>query len=79
MKGNDPDLKSERNWRGEAGLRLPFYRRAWFSALVALILLGMVAVIGAYSVIVAPLRIEAEKFDLRELLKLESERIAVEG
>jgi membrane carboxypeptidase/penicillin-binding protein len=75
MKGNDPDLKSERNWRGEAGLRLPIYRRAWFSALVALILLAMVAVIGAYSVIVAPLRIEAEKFDLRELLKLESESV----
>ena len=75
MKGNDPDLKSERNWRGEAGLRLPFYRRAWFSALVALFLLGAVAAVGVYSVVVAPLRIEAEKFDLRELEKLESESV----
>ena len=43
MKGIDPDHKPQRNWRGEAGLKLPFYRRGWFSALLALILLGVVA------------------------------------
>lgn len=75
MKGNDPDLRHERNWRGEAGLRLPFYRRSWFTALIALVLLMIVAAFGAYSIIVAPLRKEAEKFDLSELRKLEAESI----
>lgn len=75
MKGFDPALRPQSNWRGEAGLRLPFYKRAWFSALVALFLLGIVAVIGVYSVIMAPLRIEAEKFDLNELKKLEASSV----
>jgi penicillin-binding protein 1A len=75
MKGIDPDLKPQRNWRGEAGLRVPFYKRSWFSALVALFLLAIVAAFGAYSIVVAPLRQEAEKFDLAELRKLESASI----
>ena len=75
MKGIDPDHKPQRNWRGEAGLRVPFYKRSWFSALLALFLLALVAAFGAYSVVVAPLRQEAEKFDLAELRKLESASI----
>jgi membrane carboxypeptidase/penicillin-binding protein len=75
MFRDDLDVKPERNWRGEAGLKLPFYRRGWFSALVALFILGIVAAFGIYSVIVAPLRRDAEKFDLEELKKLESASI----
>lgn len=75
MFRDDPDPQPVRNWRGEAGLKLPFYRRGWFSALVALLVLGIVAAFGVYSVIVAPLRRDAEKFDLEELKKLESASI----
>ena len=75
MFRDDPDPKPVRNWRGEAGLKLPFYRRGWFSALVAFALLCVVAAFGIYSVIVAPLRRDAEKFDLEELKKLESASI----
>jgi penicillin-binding protein 1A len=75
MFRDDPDPQPVCNWRGEAGLKLPFYRRGWFSALVALFVLGLVAVFGFYSVVVAPLRRNAEKFDLEELKKLESASI----
>lgn len=75
MFRDDPDPQPVRNWRGEAGLKLPFYRRGWFSALVALFILGLVAAFGIYSVVVAPLRRDAEKFDLEELKKLESASI----
>jgi len=75
MFRDDPDTKPVRNWRGEAGLKLPFYRRGWFSALVALFILGVVAVFGVYSVVVAPLRRDADTFDLEELKKLESASI----
>ena len=75
MFRDDPDPKPVRNWRGEAGLKLPFYRRGWFSALMAFALLCVVSAFGVYSVIVAPLRRDAEKFDLEELKKLESASI----
>lgn len=75
MFRDDPDPQPVRNWRGEAGLKLPFYRRGWFSALVALFILGLVAAFGVYSVVVAPLRRDAGKFDLEELNKLESASI----
>lgn len=75
MFRDDPDTQPVRNWRGEAGLKLPFYRRGWFSALVAFALLCVVSAFGVYSVIVAPLRRDAEKFDLEELKKLESASI----
>lgn len=75
MFRDDPDPQPVRNWRGEAGLKLPFYRRGWFSALVALALLCVVSAFGVYSVIVAPLRRDAEKYDLEELKKLESASI----
>jgi membrane carboxypeptidase/penicillin-binding protein len=75
MFRDDPDPKPVRNWRGETGLKLPFYRRGWFSALMAFALLCVVGAFGIYSVIVAPLRQDAEKFDLEELKKLESASI----
>ncbi len=75
MFRDDLDPQPVRNWRGEVGLKLPFYRRSWFSALMALLLLGMVGALGVYSVVVAPLKRDAEKFDLEELKKLESASI----
>lgn len=75
MFRDDPDPQPVRNWRGETGLKLPFYRRGWFSALMALFILGVLAAFGVYSVVVAPLRRDAEKFDLEELKKLESASI----
>lgn len=75
MFRDDLDAKPERNWRGETRLKLPFYRRGWFSVLLAFSLLCLVAAFGVYSVVVAPLRLDAEKFDLEELKKLESASI----
>lgn len=75
MFRDDLDPPPERNWRGEAGLKLPFYRRGWFSALTAIFILGIVAAFGVFSVVVAPLKRDAEKFDLEELKKLESASI----
>lgn len=75
MFRDDPDPQPVRNWRGETGLKLPFYRRGWFSALMALFILGVLSAFGVYSVVVAPLRRDAEKFDLEELKKLESASI----
>lgn len=75
MFRDDLDPKPARNWRGEAGLKLPFYRRGWFSALMALLILGVVGAFGVYSVVVAPLKRDSEKFDLEELKKLESASI----
>lgn len=75
MFRDDLDAKPERNWRGETGLKLPFYRRGWFHALLAFFILCLVGLFGAYTVIVTPLRADAEKFDLEELKKLESASI----
>ena len=75
MFRDDPDPQPVRNWRGESGLKLPLYRRGWFNALLALFILGIVAAFGVYSVVVAPLKRDAEKFDLQELKKLEAASI----
>ncbi|MDZ4290155.1 MAG: transglycosylase domain-containing protein, partial [Prosthecobacter sp.] len=75
MFGDGPELKPQSNWRGPSGLKLPFYRRAWFSALVALLILGGVTILGIVAVIVTPLRERAEEFDLNELKKLEAASI----
>jgi|JI6StandDraft_1071083.scaffolds.fasta_scaffold00504_13 membrane peptidoglycan carboxypeptidase len=66
---------SSSSWRGPSGLKPPFYRRAWFSALVALVLLAGVALLGMYAIIVAPLREKAETYDLDEVKKLEAASI----
>jgi penicillin-binding protein 1A len=70
MFGLEPNPST--NWRGESGLKQPFYRRVWFSALIALILLTGVTLLGIYSVIVAPLKEKAQIYDLSELKKLEA-------
>ncbi len=75
MFGKDLEPKPQTNWRGESGLKLPFYRRVWFSALMALIILASVAVLGIYAVVVAPLREKAELYDLEEIRKLEAASI----
>jgi penicillin-binding protein 1A len=56
-------------------VKVPFYRRAWFSALVALMLLLMLVVLGGYAIVVAPLRARAETYDLDEVRKLEAASI----
>lgn len=75
MFGDDPELKPQTNWRGSTGLKLPFYRRAWFSAVMALLILGAVALLGVYTVVVTPMKEKAEEFDLNELKKLEAASI----
>lgn len=75
MFGDDPELKPQSNWRRSSGLKLPFYRRAWFSALLALMILAGVTVFGIVAVVVTPLREKAESFDLNELKKLEAASI----
>lgn len=70
MFGLEPTPNS--NWRGPTGLKLPFYRRVWFSALVALTLLLLVTLLGMYAIIVTPLREKAQTYDLDELKKLEA-------
>ncbi len=75
MFGKESENRPQTNWRGESGLKLPFYRRVWFSALMALIILMAVAALGVYSVIVAPLREKAETYNLDEIRKLEAASI----
>ena len=72
----DDELLGESNWRGPIGLRKkPFYRRTWFSALIAFgILLGAGA-FGTFIFVVQPLREKAETYDLEECKKLEASSI----
>lgn len=71
MLGDNLEFQSESNWRGSSGLRVPFYRRTWFSALAAFVILAAVAAFATFSIVVAPLREKAEALDLNELKKLE--------
>jgi membrane carboxypeptidase/penicillin-binding protein len=70
MFGLEP--KPNTNWRGVSGLKKPFYARVWFSALMVLILLLALTALGIYSIIVAPLHVKAQTYDLAEIKKLES-------
>lgn len=68
----DDELLGESNWRGPIGLRKkPFYRRTWFSALLAFLILMAAGVFGAFIFILQPLREKAEIFDLEDCKKLE--------
>ncbi len=72
----DDELLGESNWRGPIGLRKkPFYRRTWFSALLAFGILGAAGAFGAFLFIVQPLREKAETYDMEECKKLESSSI----
>lgn len=73
---DEAQLPKSNNWRGNpSGLKPPFYRRVWFSAFVALVLLAGVTLLGIYAVIVAPLREKAETYDLDQVKKLEAASI----
>ncbi|MEN3944000.1 transglycosylase domain-containing protein [Prosthecobacter sp. SYSU 5D2] len=69
------ETKPQTNWRGETGLKLPFYRRVWFSALMALLILVGLTGLGTYAIIVAPLHEKAQTYDLEEIRKLEAASI----
>jgi penicillin-binding protein 1A len=76
MFGIDDGISSSSsNWRGPTRRRPPFYRRAWFSALLALFLLMVLAVLGGYAIIVTPLWEKAQVYDLNEVKKLEAASI----
>ncbi len=70
MFGLEP--KPNTNWRGISVMKLPFYRRVWFAALLALAMLTGVTLLGIYAVVVAPLHSKSESYDLNELKKLEA-------
>ncbi len=71
----DVNLLGESNWRGPSGLKVPFYKRTWFSALIVLFLLSAVATLIAYTAYVQPLIAKADTFDLEEVKKLETASI----
>lgn len=75
MFGKDLENKPQTNWRGESGLKIPFYRRIWFQALMALIILVGLTGLGTYAIIVAPLHEKAGTYDLEEIRKLEAASI----
>ncbi len=69
------EFESKGNWRGNTRIKRPFYRRAWFSVLLALMIVAAVGCFVGYSLIVTPLREKAEIFDLNELRRLEAASI----
>ncbi len=69
------ELETNGNWRGNTRIKPPFYRRAWFSVLLALMIVAGVAGFVAFSIIVEPLKEKAESFDLNELRRLEAASI----
>ncbi len=72
----DDELLGESNWRGPSGLRKkPFYRRTWFSALLALTILLAAGAFGGFIVVIQPLREKSETFDLEDCKKLEASSI----
>ena len=72
----DLELLGESNWRGPGvGRKPPFYKRTWFTALLAL---GILTGVGTFAVLVfviQPLKDKAETFDLADVRKLESASI----
>ncbi len=69
----DDELLGESSWRGPSGLKKkPFYRRTWFSALLALGILACAGLFGVFVIVVQPLREKAETFDLEDCKKLEA-------
>jgi len=72
----DDELLGESNWRGPSGLRKkPFYKRTWFSALLALAILGASVGFGVLVFFIQPLREKAETYDLEQCKKLEASSI----
>lgn len=69
------ELEPKRNWRGNTRIKPPFYRRTWFSVLLALAVIGAVGAFVSYNIVIVPLKEKAESFDLNELRKLEAASI----
>jgi penicillin-binding protein 1A len=74
MGKDDFELNSGANWRGTVW-KQPFYKRAWFSALMALIILVALTGLGVFMFLIQPMRERAETFDLSEMKKLEAASI----
>ena len=69
----DLELLGESNWRGPgSGRQVPFYKRTWFRALVALTILGFVSAFGVLVFVIQPMREKAATYDLSECKKLEA-------
>ena len=66
------ELETKSNWRGGPGSKVPFYKRGWFGALIALVIVAVIAGFVTVSMIMAPLKAKAAAFDLNELRKLEA-------
>lgn len=75
MWGDKSSIKDESNWRGPARWKVPFYRRTWFSVLLVLFILAIVAAFGVVMFVVQPLREQAETYDLTKMRSLESASI----
>ena len=69
------ELETNGNWRGNTRIKPPFYRRVWFSVLLALFIVAGVAGFVVFSLVVEPLKEKAESFDLNELRRLEAASI----
>ena len=74
MGKEDFELNSGASWRGTVW-KQPFYKRAWFNALLALVVVLAVTALGVFMFLVQPLREKAEAFDLSEMKKLEAASI----
>jgi penicillin-binding protein 1A len=68
----DLELLGESSWRGPGGKRKPpLIKRTWFSALVAVMILGVCVAFGVMVFVVRPLREKAETYDMEECKRLE--------
>ncbi len=74
MRGDKLEL-NESNWRGPSIWKVPFYRRTWFSVLMVMFILVVVAAVGVFMFMVQPLREKAQIFDLEEMKTLEAASI----
>ena len=75
MWGDKSRINNLDNWRGPPGWKMPFYKRTWFSVVMALVILLAVAGFGVFMFVVQPLREKAETFDLKTMRDLESASI----
>ncbi|MCB1227884.1 MAG: transglycosylase domain-containing protein [Verrucomicrobiales bacterium] len=75
MSRDKLEIQQESGWRGPSGLKVPFYKRSWFQALFALMIVLGIAAFAAFSFMVAPLKKQAEEFDLTQLRNLEAASI----
>lgn len=68
----DLELLGESSWRGPGGRRKqPLYKRTWVRALMALMLLGVCGLFGAWVFVIQPLREKAKTYDMEECKRLE--------